>query len=145
MTPCAANSSTGSNRSCPGEGRRIVSPCGTTSTTPSSSCPLEIAIETKDPKFLDWTAWADRQWETRPDGLSAETRFWIDDMYMLTMLQLEAYRATGDRKYLDRDAKEMAAYLDNCSNPTAFSFTHRTSPSIGDVETAGSLPAWPKC
>ena len=26
-------------------------------------------------------------------------------MYMLTMLQLEAYRATGDRKYLDRDAQ----------------------------------------
>jgi unsaturated rhamnogalacturonyl hydrolase len=31
---------------------------------------------------------------------------------MLTILQLEAYRATGDRKYLDRAANEMAAYLD---------------------------------
>ncbi|MFZ1084936.1 MAG: glycoside hydrolase family 88 protein [Terracidiphilus sp.] len=76
--------------------------------------PLEIAIETKDPKYLaDGVGWADRQWENpQPDGLSAETRFWVDDMYMLTMLQLEAYRATGDRKYLDRDAKEMVAYLD---------------------------------
>jgi len=27
-------------------------------------------------------------------------------MYMLTILQLEAYRATGDKKYLDRDATE---------------------------------------
>ncbi len=71
--------------------------------------PLEIAIQTKDPKYLAMgKGWADRQWENpQPDGLSAETRFWIDDMYMLTILQLEAYRATGDRKYLDRDALEM--------------------------------------
>ncbi len=81
--------------------------------------PLEIAIETKDPKYLaDGVHWADRQWEDpRPDGLSAETRFWIDDMYMLTMLQLEAYRATGDKKYLERDATEMVAYLDQLQQP----------------------------
>jgi unsaturated rhamnogalacturonyl hydrolase len=86
--------------------------------------PLEIAIETKDPKYLaTGTAWADRQWENpRPDGLSAETRFWIDDMYMLTLLQLEAYRATGDRKYLDRDALEMAAYLDKLQQPNGLFF-----------------------
>ena len=81
--------------------------------------PLEIAIETKDAKYLaTGKAWADRQWENpRPDGLSAETRFWIDDMYMLTILQLEAYRATGDKKYLDRDAVEMVAYLDQLQQP----------------------------
>jgi unsaturated rhamnogalacturonyl hydrolase len=86
--------------------------------------PLEIAIETKDPKYLSTgKAWADRQWENpRPDGLSAETRFWIDDMYMLTLLQLEAYRATGDRKYLDRDALEMAAYLDKLQQPNGLFF-----------------------
>ena len=49
--------------------------------------------------------------------LSAETRYWIDDMYMLTILQLEAYRATGDKKYLDRDAVEMVAYLDKLQQP----------------------------
>jgi unsaturated rhamnogalacturonyl hydrolase len=82
--------------------------------------PLEIAIETKDPKYLaEGKRWADRQWENpQPDGLSGETRFWIDDMYMLTMLQLEAYRATGDRTYLDRDAKEMVAYLDKLQQPS---------------------------
>ncbi len=80
---------------------------------------LEIAIQTKDPKQLEiGKAWADRQWDNpRPDGLSGETRFWIDDMYMLTILQLEAYRATGDRKYLDRDANEMVAYLDKLQQP----------------------------
>jgi rhamnogalacturonyl hydrolase YesR len=81
--------------------------------------PLEIAIETKNPKYLaEGVWWADRQWENpQPNGLSAETRFWVDDMYMLTMLQLQAYRATGDRKYLDRDAKEMVAYLDKLQQP----------------------------
>ncbi len=81
--------------------------------------PLEIGLETHDPKYISvGRSWADRQWENpNPDGSSAETRFWIDDMYMLTMLQLEAYRATGDHKYLDRDAKEMVAYLDRLQQP----------------------------
>jgi len=80
---------------------------------------LEIAIQTKDPKQLAvGKAWADRQWENpNPDGTSAETRYWVDDMYMLTMLQLEAYRATGDKKYLDRDADEMVKYLDKLQEP----------------------------
>jgi len=80
---------------------------------------LEIGIDTKDPKYLAYgKSWADRQWESpQPDGLSGETRYWIDDMYMLTILQLEAYRATGDKKYLDRDAREMASYLDKLQQP----------------------------
>ena len=85
---------------------------------------LEIAIQTKDPKQLEiGKGWADRQWESpQPDGLSGETRYWIDDMYMLTILQLEAYRATGDKKYLDRDANEMVAYLDKLQQPNGLFF-----------------------
>jgi rhamnogalacturonyl hydrolase YesR len=81
--------------------------------------PLEIGLQTKDARYLDdGKAWADRQWENpQPDGLSAETRYWIDDMYMLTILQLEAFRATNDRKYLDRDAQEMVAYLAKLQQP----------------------------
>jgi rhamnogalacturonyl hydrolase YesR len=82
--------------------------------------PMEIGMQTHDPRYLKYgVSWADRQWESpQADGLSAETRYWIDDMYMLTMLQLEAYRATRDRKYLDRDAKEMVAYLDKLQQPS---------------------------
>jgi rhamnogalacturonyl hydrolase YesR len=83
------------------------------------SVPLEIGMQTKDQKYLAYgQSWADRQWENpQPDGLSSETRYWIDDMYMLTILQLQAYRATGDRKYLDRDALEMVSYLDKLQQP----------------------------
>ena len=86
--------------------------------------PLEIGMQTSDRKYLDYgRSWADRQWENpRPDGLSAETRYWIDDMYMLTILQLEAYRATHDRKYLDRDAEEMTSYLDKLQQPNGLFF-----------------------
>ena len=81
--------------------------------------PLEIYIQTKDAKYFPYgEEYADRQWENpQPDGLSTETRYWIDDMYMLTILQLEAYRATKDSKYLDRAALEMAAYLDKLQQP----------------------------
>lgn len=86
--------------------------------------PLEIGLEIGDAKYIsEGRSWADRQWENPlPDGLSAETRYWIDDMYMLTILQLEAYRATGDRKYLDRDAREMASYLDKLQQPNGLFF-----------------------
>jgi rhamnogalacturonyl hydrolase YesR len=76
--------------------------------------PIEIGIETKDQSYIaNGLKFADDQWaKPQPDGLSDESRYWIDDMYMLTILQVQAYRATGDKKYIDRAAKEMVSYLD---------------------------------
>ena len=54
----------------------------------------------------------DVQREYYAKGLSVQTRLWIDDMYMITALQSQAYRATGDRKYIERAAAEMIFYLD---------------------------------
>ncbi len=81
--------------------------------------PLELYICTNDPQYLALgKKLADEQWENpRPDGLSSETRFWIDDMYMITILQVQAFRATGDKVYLDRAALEMVAYLDKLQQP----------------------------
>ncbi len=45
-------------------------------------------------------------------GYTPQTRLWIDDMYMITLLQSQAYRLTGERKYIDRAAHEMCLYLD---------------------------------
>ena len=50
-------------------------------------------------------------------GLTPQTRFWIDDMFMITIVQLKAFQATGDRKYADRASREMVQYLDKLQNP----------------------------
>src|SRR5215813_9097167 len=84
------------------------------------SVPLEIYIQTKEQKYLAMgQGIADKQWEDpTPEGLTKQTRFWIDDMYMVTMVQLQAFRATNDSKYLDRAALEMSAYLDKLQQPS---------------------------
>ena len=117
------------------------------------AAPLQIYMETKDKQYLDYgLTFADRQWEDpQPDGLSHETRYWIDDMYMLTILQLEAYRATGDKKYLDRDANEMVAYLDKLQQPNGLFYHAPDVPffwgrgdgwvAAGMAEMLSSLPA----
>jgi len=86
--------------------------------------PLQIYLQTGDTNALALgKAKADEQWENpRADGLSSETRFWIDDMYMISVLQVQAYRATGDKAYLDRAAKEMVVYLDKLQQPNGLFF-----------------------
>src|SRR5215472_17400952 len=81
--------------------------------------PLELYIQTKEPKYLELgRPLADQQWlDPNPDGTTSQTRFWIDDMYMITAVQVQAYRATGDSKYLDRAAHEMSSYLDKLQQP----------------------------
>jgi len=88
------------------------------------SVPLELYLQTKQQKYLDLgLKYADTQWalpeDSKPEqkqyadqGYSWQTRIWIDDMFMITAVQAQAYRATGDRKYIDRAAKEMVLYLD---------------------------------
>jgi unsaturated rhamnogalacturonyl hydrolase len=61
---------------------------------------------------------ADSQWENpTPEGLTNQTRFWIDDIYMIGSLQVQAYRATGDEKYLDRAALEIDTYFRKLQQP----------------------------
>jgi unsaturated rhamnogalacturonyl hydrolase len=86
--------------------------------------PLQLYIETKQQKYLDLgKRMADKQWENPlPNGLTSQTRYWIDDMYMITMAQLQAYRATGEAKYLDRAAREMVIYLDKLQQPNGLFF-----------------------
>lgn len=94
--------------------------------------PLELFIQTKDARYLKiGQELADQQWAAPADpgtlspeareglaaGLTWHTRFWIDDMYMITMVQTQAYRATGEAKYLDRAAREAVAYLDKLQQP----------------------------
>lgn len=108
------------------------------------SVPLRVAQISGDPRATEMgLRFADHQWEM-PDpenpggngnapystqvgylgrGLSPQSRFWIEDMYMMTTLQGEAYRLTGDFRYLDRMAREMEIYLDRMQQPDGL-FNH---------------------
>ncbi len=100
------------------------------------SVPFELYIITKDPRYLKaGLRLADGQWappggeKVNPaskryyeKGMTSQTRLWIDDMYMITAVQIEAFRATGDRKYAERAAKEMVLYLDTLQRPNGLFF-----------------------
>jgi unsaturated rhamnogalacturonyl hydrolase len=92
--------------------------------------PLELYRQTaRYPYRLMGLAFADGQWDRpQPDGLTNQTRYWIDDMYMITLLQVQAYRATSDMKYLDRAAVEMVAYLKRLQQPNGLFFHAPQSP-----------------
>jgi len=93
--------------------------------------PLEIYIQNADPRCLTLgKEFADKQWgepfgssilenatALRAQGLTWQTRMWIDDMFMITMVQAQAYRATGNHEYINRAAKEMVVYLDELQKP----------------------------
>ena len=114
--------------------------------------PLQIYLQTKQARYLDeGRNIADHQWaQTNADGLTTETRFWIDDMYMITILQVQAYRATGEAKYIERAATEMAAYLDKLQQPNGLFFHAPDAPffwgrgngwvAAGMAELLRSLP-----
>lgn len=92
--------------------------------------PLELYLATGEERFLSQGLhFADAQWgeegycqfgkkkrmalydSLTVNGLSWQSRFWVDDMYMITILQTSAYRATGERKYIDRAAEELVRYI----------------------------------
>ena len=127
--------------------------------------PLEIYLHNKDLRCLALGEWmAQKQWgepygtkiepraaEHQAMGLSWQTRLWIDDMFMITMIQSQAYRATGHRFYIDRAAKEMVYYLDQLQKPNGLFYHTPTAAffwgrgngwmAVGMAELLRSLPA----
>jgi unsaturated rhamnogalacturonyl hydrolase len=126
--------------------------------------PLELYIQTKDKRYLDMGLnMADKQWgppegshvtplaQTYYDqGLTYQTRMWIDDMFMITAVQAQAYRAVNNRKYIDRLAKEMVVYLDSLQRPNGLFYHAPDVPffwgrgdgwmAVGMAEVLRSLP-----
>ncbi len=133
--------------------------------------PLQLYRQTGNPVYRSFGLWmADTQWEVPAvietpareelraeyeafarNGLSWQTRYWIDDMFMISAVQTEAYKATGDRKYLDRAAFEMNAYLDEIQRPNGLFYHAPDVPffwgrgngwmAVGMAELLTELPA----
>jgi unsaturated rhamnogalacturonyl hydrolase len=135
------------------EGAKHISPQAHVDFRVFGVVPLEIYLQTKETRFLELgRGFADKQWETpTPDGITGEARYWIDDMFMITAVQVQAYRATGDRKYLDRPALAMVAYLDKLQQPNGLFYHAPDSPffwsrgngwmAAGTAELLRALPA----
>lgn len=72
---------------------------------------------------------ADQQWENPlPDGLTPQTRYWIDDIWMIGSLQIQAYLVTNDKEYIDRAALEIASYLKRLQQPNGLFFHGEHAP-----------------
>ena len=95
------------------------------------SVPLELYMQTKEERYLKiGKMFADKQWGP-PEGkrvtaeshrfynkgLTWQTRLWIDDMFMITAVQSQAFRATGNPMYINKAAREMVFYLDSLQQP----------------------------
>ncbi len=81
--------------------------------------PLELYLQNGNQKYLDQgIEFANGQWKNPlPDGLTAQTRYWIDDVYMIGCLQVQAYRASGNMIYLERAALEIDSYIQKLQQP----------------------------
>ncbi len=88
--------------------------------------PFEIYRQTGDEKYLAIPKkLADDEFANpREDGLTELTRFWVDDMYMVGSLQVQAYKSTKDKIYLDRAALQLKVYCDKLQRPNGL-FYHR--------------------
>jgi rhamnogalacturonyl hydrolase YesR len=127
--------------------------------------PLELYLQTKELRYLALGEWAAQKqwsapfgdrlepqaWENHKAGYTWQARLWIDDMFMITMVQAQAFRATGDRTYIDRAARQMVVYLDKLQRPNGL-FHHAPGVAYfwgrgngwmaaGTAELLRSLPA----
>ncbi len=112
------------------EGAQRLSPRAHVDYRITGVVPLEIYLLNHEQAYLNLGRdYADKQWETTtPDGITAEARYWSDDLYMLPVLQVQAYRATNDPKYLDRVSMTMVAYLDKLQQPNGLFLHSSDSP-----------------
>ncbi|MDR2916176.1 MAG: glycoside hydrolase family 88 protein [Tannerella sp.] len=105
------------------------------------SVPLEIYMQKLGgQQYYDLgMKYADTQWEVPEDatpeqkayaekGYSWQTRIWIDDMFMITTIQSQAYKVTGERKYIDRAADEMIMYLKEIQRPNGLFYHSPDAP-----------------
>ena len=128
------------------------------------SIPLEIFIQNGDQRAREMgLRYADHQWEAPDpdnlgdtgnadyatqlqylqDGFSPQSRFWIEDMYMMTVLQTQAFRATDDVRYLERTARQMDCYLERMQLPDGMFHHSSIAPfhwGRGNGWVAGGMP-----
>ncbi len=126
--------------------------------------PLQLYLQTNNKIYYHMGMWyADEQWKMPRNtkhkaeyqalldkNLSWQTRYWIDDMFMISCIQVQAYLVTKDHKYVDRAAAEMVTYLDKIQRPNGLFYHAEDAPffwgrgngwmAAGMTELLSSLP-----
>jgi unsaturated rhamnogalacturonyl hydrolase len=142
------------------DGQNLVPPPNNIDHSVFGVLPLEIYFINHQTPYLDLGRhFADGEWsKPRPDGLSGQTRFYLDDVYKLSVVQILAYRATGDKTYLEHANAEALAYIGKLQQPNGL-FYHGNGAHVfwgrGDGWIAAALtemllnmpkddPAYPK-
>ena len=135
------------------EDAKRISPAAHVDYRVFGTVPLEIFLQTKSQTHLALGKdLADKQWASpTPDGITHEARYWVDDIYMISVVQVQAYRATRNPVYLDRAAATAATYLDQLQQPNGLFFHAEDSPfywsrgngwyAAGMAELLSELPA----
>jgi rhamnogalacturonyl hydrolase YesR len=138
------------------DGARRISPENHVDFDVFGAVPLSLYRTTRDARYLNaGLPLADREWAVPPEaGATARpiaARFWVDDLYMLPTVQLEAYRATNDATYLYRTADLVVAYLDSLQRDNGLFYHGTDAPyfwgrgngwaAAGLTELLSALPA----
>ncbi len=83
--------------------------------------PLELSRHTEDSGLgREGLSLADHQ----RTHLALQKRFAVDDVFMITALQVQAYRASADPEYLDTGASVMVEYLERLQQTDGMFFHH---------------------
>ena len=105
--------------------------------------PLEIFLINGDTtsKTLG-LARADMQYSTlNAQGVPVDVRTWVDDMFMITGLQVQAYRATQNMTYLTHATTTMLSYLPALQQSNGLFWHTQTAQVFWGRGTGGSLLA----
>ncbi|MCX7986489.1 MAG: glycoside hydrolase family 88 protein [Bacteroidales bacterium] len=91
--------------------------------------PLELYLKTRNLSFLkEGLDYADLQWDdTLSNGLTNQARYWVDDIWMISILQKQAYRITHNEVYLNRAAKTIAFYMQILQQPNGLFYHGSTA------------------
>lgn len=92
--------------------------------------PYEMYRQTKNKDYLKIAKkLADDEFKNpREEELTEFTRFWVDDMYMVGSLQVQAFKSSVELKYLDRAALHLKTYCDKLQKSNGLFYHHEDAP-----------------
>lgn len=92
--------------------------------------PLELYRQNLGNSFLNQgMLLANNQWsDTLDNGITYQARYWIDDIWMVASLQVQAYRVTGNDIYLNRAAMLVNEYIKKLQQPNGLFYHGANGP-----------------